>query len=77
MPLEDAVLQTTKSLVCDDVPYIGELKGIEVIQSEGIPIFLEIKAIYCTYGRWFVMGTKMGPSSFVSHFHSFRVEERG
>lgn len=78
VPLEDAVLQTTKSLVCNDVPYrVGELKVIEVIQSEDIPIFLEIKALYCTYGQWFVVGKKMVPSSFESHFHSFKVEERG
>ncbi|KAJ8007665.1 hypothetical protein DPEC_G00096520 [Dallia pectoralis] len=78
VPLEEAGLQTTKSLGYSDVPYrIGELKVTEVVESEDIPIFLEIKAIYCVNGQWFVVGTKMVPSSFESHFHAFKVEEMG
>lgn len=78
VPLEDLAMQTTKSLVCNDVPYrIGELKVVELLESEHIPIFLEVTAIYCINSQWFVVGRRMVPSSFEYHLHSFKLEEKG
>lgn len=70
------VVAQVKTLKKHSVLYrVGMLYAIALLHGEGIPLFFEIYFILSIWNLWILCGKLHRPTRFLSHEHSFAVDE--
>ncbi|XP_035989246.1 uncharacterized protein LOC110368027 isoform X1 [Fundulus heteroclitus] len=73
--LMNKVFQRVSELTINSVKYaIRDVFTIDVLHSEGVPLFWQIKYILNIDTIWILCGKMLIPLSFDRHFHAYRVK---
>ncbi|XP_067300110.1 uncharacterized protein [Pseudorasbora parva] len=73
--LPGTVSKTTYIYVNSVAYHMGDCIVVNTAHAEEIPVFMEIRGIYCVNQTWLLCGKMLIPSYFDNHFNSYVVEE--